>query len=71
MARKYRTRDGDSVDWICWRAYGRLSTGLVEKVLQANTGLADRGPVLPAGVSITLPDIEQPAATSRRVTLWG
>lgn len=70
MARKYRTRDGDTVDWICWRAYGRLSQGLVETVLAANRGIADHGPLLPAGLLLTLPDVEQPAP-SRRVRLWG
>lgn len=70
MATAYRTRDGDSVDWICWRAYGRLSAGLVEAVLEANPGLADNGPLLPGGLRITLPEIERPTA-SRRVRLWG
>lgn len=70
MARKYRTHDGDSVDWICWRAYGRLSERSTEKVLLANPGLADHGPLLPAGLKITLPYIEQPTPT-RRVRLWG
>ncbi|KAA0014441.1 phage tail protein [Billgrantia pellis] len=70
MARKYRTRDGDTVDWICWRAYGRISPGLVERVLDANCGLADEGLMLPAGLLISLPDDPQPAI-SRRVRLWG
>lgn len=70
MALKYRTKDGDTVDWICWRRYGRITQGLVEKVLAENHGLADHGPILPAGILIHLPEIQQPATTSR-VRLWG
>ncbi|QTP60940.1 phage tail protein [Billgrantia antri] len=70
MARKYRTRDGDTVDWICWRSYGRISPGLVERVLEANHGLADEGPLLEAGRLIVLPDDPQPAI-SKRIRLWG
>jgi phage tail protein X len=70
MARTYRTKEGDTADWICWRAYGQITKGLVEKVLAQNAGLSSYGPVLPAGVKLTLPDIEQPAP-SRRVRLWG
>jgi phage tail protein X len=53
---QYRTSDGDMVDRICWKHYGRTA-GTVEAVLEANPGLAARGPVLPAGVIINLPDI--------------
>lgn len=70
MARKYRTRDGDTVDWICWRAYGRLSPGLVEAVLEANRGLADQGPLLAPGQLIVLPDDPRPMI-EKRVRLWG
>lgn len=70
MARNYRTKDGDTVDWICWRAYGRLGAGMVERVLAANPGLAELGPLLPAGHLIRLPDEPSPAI-ERRVRLWG
>ncbi|MDR5887573.1 tail protein X [Vreelandella janggokensis] len=70
MARKYRTKDGDTVDWVCWRAYGRLSERITEKVLEANPGVAEHGPLLPGGLQLNLPDIEQPAPT-RRIRLWG
>lgn len=70
MAQHYRTSDGDAVDWIVWRAYGRLTPGLVEKVLDANPGLAERGTALPAGLLVVLPNDDMPRA-SRRVRLWG
>ena len=66
---RYLTRDGDMLDWICWRHYGR-SDRTVEAVLAANPGLAERGPVLPAGIELTLPDIPTPAPR-RILRIWG
>ncbi len=63
----YRTLAGDVLDWICWRYYGRQS-GAVESVLAANVGLAERGPIYPAGVIIALPDLAEPVRQPTR--LW-
>ena len=64
----YRTSDGDTLDWICWKYYGR-SSGAVEAVLEANSGLAARGPVYDAGLNIKLPDL--PTAPQRQlIRLW-
>jgi len=64
----YRTKDGDMLDWICSKHYGRTS-GAVEAVLEANPGLADLGPVYAAGTLILLPEL--PAAESAAtVKLW-
>jgi phage tail protein X len=63
----YRTLDGDVLDWICWRYYGRQS-GAVEAVLAANVGLAERGPIYPAGVRVTLPELAEPVRQPTR--LW-
>jgi phage tail protein X len=60
MAATYFTKDRDTVDSICHAYYGRTS-GAVEQVLEANVGLADYGPELPAGVLIALPDIAEPS----------
>ncbi len=65
---RYLTRDGDMLDWICWRHYGRSDT--LEVVLAANPGLAECGPVLPAGIELTLPDIPPPAP-QRILRIWG
>ena len=43
---QYRTKEGDMLDWICWKHYGQES-GTVELVLTANPGLAANGPKLP------------------------
>ncbi len=50
----YRSIDGDMIDAVCRRFYGR-EAGAVEAVLEANPGLADFGPVLPAGTVVQLP----------------
>lgn len=50
----WRSRDGDTVDLICWRAYGRRP-GAIEAVLDANPGLADHAMLLPVGTRVVLP----------------
>lgn len=64
---QYRTREGDTVDFICWHIYGATS-GVVEQVLDANPGLAALGPVLPVGTLVTLPEVSQSSA--EEVALW-
>lgn len=66
---RYRTKDGDAVDAICWRHYGEQS-GAVEVVLEANPGLADIGPVLPAGIIIELPELPPAVQELPTVRLW-
>jgi len=65
MAATYQTRTGDVLDDIVNRYYGRNDNGTVELVLEANRGLADNGPVLPAGLTITLPDAPASEPTDR------
>lgn len=69
-AATYVTRQGDTVDFICWRHYGTERGGVTEAVLEANRGLADSGPVLPAGLRITLPAMAQPAQAQKVISLW-
>ena len=64
-----RAQQGDTVDAICWRHYGRTA-GVVEQVLDANPGLADLGPVIPNGTLITLPDAAPQAERRQMVNLW-
>jgi phage tail protein X len=64
----YLTAEGDTLDWLCWRHYGRTA-GTVEAVLSANPGLAHQGPELPAGLFVWLPEVPAaPEATAPR--LW-
>jgi phage tail protein X len=65
----YLTSDGDTADLIAWKYYGTTAGDVVTKLLDANGGLADFGPVLPAGVTVTLPEIDV-AAKKPGVKLW-
>lgn len=60
---------GDTVDAICWRYYGRTA-GVTEAVLEANPGLADLGPIVPHGTQVTLPDAAPQAEQRQVLNLW-
>jgi phage tail protein X len=62
--------DGDLLDAICKRHYGRET--LVPFVLAANPHLAKQPTILPAGLEITLPDVEAtPDKNPPEIRLWG
>ena len=65
-----KTRAGDMLDAILWRNRGRTQ-GLVEETFALNPGLADLGPVLPAGVEIVLPAPAAAKPLRETVKLWG
>ncbi|CAH0142279.1 tail protein X [Rahnella aceris] len=65
---KVTAEQGDTVDLLCWRYYGRTGS-VVEHVYAANVGLAAQGAILPHGYAVELPDIAQ-AAVSETVSLW-
>jgi phage tail protein X len=65
--REYRTRDGDTLDAIAWRVYGRH--GAVVALAEANPRALD-APVLPAGVVLQLPVVPT-APRVATVRLWG
>lgn len=65
----YIASEGDSVDLIAWKHYGTQGARVVERVLEANPGLADLGPLLPAGTAVTLPDLDT-AAEKTGTRLW-
>lgn len=65
-----RSQKNDTVDQICWRYLG-ATAGYVEQTLEMNRHLAQYGPVLPAGVLIELPKVQQSATTEKSmVQLW-
>ena len=64
----YTTKDGDFLDAICFKHYGR-QTGTTEAVLNANPGLADYPPTYPAGVQIKLPRLPDGTVIDT-VRLW-
>lgn len=64
----YITKDGDTLDAICWQYYGRTA-GVTELVLTVNRHLEAYDAVLPAGVRITLPPIGEPK-NDNKIKLW-
>lgn len=65
-----RSRAGDTVNGILYRETGRYDDAAEEALWAANPGLAERGPVLPAGVTVYVPEIQE-SATSKQVTnVW-
>lgn len=69
MMQTYRTSDGDTIDYIAWKFYQTLDGRVVEQLLDANPGIADLGPVLPAGMRVNMPDIA-PQQQEQGVRLW-
>lgn len=66
--REVRAIQGDTVDRICYRIYGKTA-GITEAVYEANAGLADIGPIIPTGTLVKLPEVaSQP--TQATVQLW-
>lgn len=68
--REIRSRQGDSIDALCWRIYGRTE-GVVELVLEANPGLANLGVILPENTFVFCPvaSVRQPAGDTT-LKLW-
>lgn len=60
---------GDTVDLICWRYYGRTQ-GITEQVLSANPQLAKQDVILPIGTVVNLPDIAMPQQNKQSINLW-
>jgi phage tail protein X len=72
MSLVYTTSDGDTADYIAWKQYGAVTPAILAALLAANLGLADQGPLLPAGLSVVLPVIDKATevASDQGVTLW-
>lgn len=66
---QYRTSEGDTADYIAWKYYGTQEGQVVERLVDANPGLADYGPLLPAGIIVELPELEAVGVT-QGVKLW-
>ncbi|MDO6525446.1 tail protein X [Motilimonas sp. 1_MG-2023] len=66
---KIRAQQGDTLDAICQRYYGRTAA-VTEAVLEQNHGLAELGPMLPQGTIIELPDIAPPEQNNKMIQLW-
>lgn len=62
----YTTKEGDVLDWICWRHYG--TTAVLEEVLKANPNATDEK--FKAGIKIKLPYIDTTHKNKNEVKLW-
>ncbi|WP_312692697.1 tail protein X [Kosakonia sp.] len=62
------TQQGDTLDILCLRYYGRTE-GVLETVLLANPGLAELGLILPHGTHVELPEVAV-ATVNETVNLW-
>ena len=60
---------GDTIDLICWRYYGRTA-GVTETVLESNPPLAEQGPILVLGTEVVLPDIPAQQQMTKTINLW-
>lgn len=70
MAIKYITRDGDRLDQICLKIYGKTGKTTEEVLYQvANYGVVDMCAVFPAGQEIVLPEIS-PEPIVEETQLW-
>ncbi|MNY33085.1 Phage Tail Protein X [compost metagenome] len=63
------SQPGDTVDKLVWREL-RKGPAAVERVLDANPGLADLGAVLPNGTAVMIPDTAGAATAKPLVQLW-
>lgn len=74
MTQVYKTCAGDVLDAVIHDAYGQCTDSQLRAVLNANPGLANKGPILPSGLRINLPDTikenDKNALQSKGVTLW-
>ena len=65
---KVRSVQGDTIDLICYRYYGRTA-GVTEQVIEANPQLVNIGAVLPNGTEIELP-VQTATPEKTMISLW-
>lgn len=67
----YITKQGDTVEAVCYAHYGSTAEEQVERVLEANTTLAGMGVEMPVNTKIILPEFNaQEETVIREVSLW-
>lgn len=68
--RKVRSIAGDSVNLLLYRELGRCDDAAEETLWRLNPGLAEFGPVLPAGVWVIVPELDAGPSAARPVLAW-
>lgn len=66
---KVIAQQNDTIDALCWRHLG-MTRGVVEQAYEMNTNLADQGPFLTHGTTVTLPQPKSEAKTVQTIALW-
>lgn len=65
------TGEGLTLDLILWRKFRQPMNGVIEKVLDANQGLAKLGMWLPVGTKVVIPVIDTEERSNPDViVLW-
>lgn len=68
--RSVRSIAGDTVNQLLYRSLGRSDDAAEEALWLLNPELAEFGPVLPAGVSVVLPELVEKVAAVAPVLAW-
>ncbi|MDD0967240.1 MULTISPECIES: tail protein X [Pseudomonas] len=68
--RKVRSVAGDSVNLLLYRETGHSDDSAEEALWTLNPTLAEHGPILPAGVWVTLPELDSRPAAIKPVLAW-
>lgn len=68
--RRVRTIHGDSVPLLLYRELERCDDAAEAAFWLINEDLAAHGPVLPAGLWVLLPELEEQAAAAAPVSPW-
>lgn len=68
--RKVRSIAGDSINLLLYRELGRCDDAAEETLWRLNPGLAEFGPVLPAGVWVIVPELDARPSAARPVLAW-
>lgn len=66
---QYRAVDGDRLDIIAFKAYGSISAGAMEALMDANEHLLE-STTLVAGDVVNLPEIESAQPEAETKALW-
>ncbi|WP_426182073.1 tail protein X [Pseudomonas sp. TWRC1-2] len=68
--RKVRSIAGDSVNLLLYRELGRCDDAAEEVLWRLNPQLAEQGAVLPAGVNVIVPELDNQPVARQPVTAW-
>ena len=68
--RRVRSIAGDSVNLLLYRELDRCDDAAEETLWRLNPELAEYGPVLPAGVWVTVPEMLTRPSAVRPVLAW-